>query len=455
MDELLTGLDSRAVSDEGKRMMQDMHARVDEYRSLRTALIAAQVVPGSPIETLPEAKAIHKSGDDLSRVFDGVGSLAMKAAEDHMTQQHELVVHEVVTAGIVVLLILLLTSLFAARIIRKIAWRLGKLVDEAHAIAGGDLTTPIMILNNDEIGQVASSFEKMRQSMQEAMSEISVAASQVASGAKNVSDASVALSQGAAEQASSVEELSASLEEISSQTASNADSAKQADELTQKACGQARQGDEDMQAMLAAMEAINVSSANISKIIKVIDEIAFQTNILALNAAVEAARAGQHGKGFAVVAEEVRNLAARSAKAAKETTDMIEDSIHKVDDGRAIASKTAEALQVISSHVTEVTQLVGGIAKASQEQKLSLEQINQGVSQVSQVVQGNSATSEETASASEELSAQANRLQETAGQFSLGRAADMQPVASTAPYGAATQQAPAPTAAKKMDFGKY
>jgi methyl-accepting chemotaxis protein len=285
------------------------------------------------------------------------------------------------------------------------------------------------------------------------------AADQVSAGAKNVSDASVSLSQGAAEQASSVEELSSSIAEISSQTRSNAENANKANELTLQTRQHAQLGDEDMKEMLTAMEAINVSSSSISKIIKVIDEIAFQTNILALNAAVEAARAGQHGKGFAVVAEEVRNLAARSAKAAKETTNMIEDSVGKVNDGQAIARKTAEALQVIVGNVTEVAELVSSITKASNEQNLALEQINQGVLQVSQVVQANSATSEESAAASEELSAQAGRLQETAGQFRLGATtmavSSAGPAIPAAPGSKRSGKVPRIALTEEEGFGKY
>lgn len=312
---------------------------------------------------------------------------------------------------------------------------------------------------------VAANFEKMRGELDRSMQAIRMAAGQVAAGAKNVSDASVSLSQGAAEQASSVEELSSSIAEIASQTKSNAENADHANELTGKARVQAQNGDKEMKEMLRAMEAINVSSANISKIIKVIDEIAFQTNILALNAAVEAARAGSHGKGFAVVAEEVRNLAARSAKAAKETTDMIEDSIAKVNEGRTIASKTAEELEVIMTHVEDVASLVEGIAKASNEQQLALEQINQGVLQVSQVVQSNSATSEQAASASEELSAQAASLKDTAGKFRLtglperwaepAALPETDPAGAPAPKETAGEHRPPQEPSLPGGFGKY
>lgn len=258
-------------------------------------------------------------------------------------------------------------------------------------------------------------------SLNTVMNDIGTAAEQVAGGSRQVSDGSQALSQGSTEQASAVEELTASITQIAAQTKQNAANASQANELANSACADADKGNTHMKKMLDSMRDINVSSGNISRIIKVIDEIAFQTNILALNAAVEAARAGQHGKGFAVVAEEVRNLAARSANAAKETTSMIEGSIVKVEEGTRIANDTAAALDSIVMGVAKAASLVGEIAAASNEQANAIFQINRGVEQVSQVVQTNSATAEQSAAASEELNGQAEMLQEMVGQFQLKR----------------------------------
>lgn len=287
----------------------------------------------------------------------------------------------------------------------------------AERIAEGDLTVEIEVRSDRDL--LGRKLKQMVESNNEVLTNINAAAEQVASGASQVSASSISLSQGATEQASVVEQLSASLEEISAQTNQNAVNAGQANELAESVKANAMLGNRQMKEMLEAMEEINEASANISKIIKVIDEIAFQTNILALNAAVEAARAGQHGKGFAVVAEEVRNLAARSAGAAKETTDMIEGSIKKAEAGTKIANDTAQALRDMVSGIEKVAELVGEIAIASNEQASGVAQINQGIMQVSQVVQTNSSTSEESAAASEELSSQATMLKQLVARFNL------------------------------------
>jgi methyl-accepting chemotaxis protein len=254
------------------------------------------------------------------------------------------------------------------------------------------------------------------------MSEIAIASQQVAAGTSQVSDGSQAISQGATEQAASIEELTATVTQIAAQTRQNALSAGKANEMSEQAKDKAIKGNEQMQSLQLAMTEINDSSASISKIIKVIDDIAFQTNILALNAAVEAARAGIHGKGFAVVAEEVRNLAARSAAAAKDTTELIEGSIKKADAGTKIADETANALKHIVDVVEKAVELVAEISEASNQQATAVGQVNMGIEQMSQVVQTNSATSQETAAAAEELSSQAAMLKEMVGKFALKEA---------------------------------
>ena len=237
-----------------------------------------------------------------------------------------------------------------------------------------------------ELEETGSTFKRIIAGLSEGVSQANDAAAQVAS-------ASQQLAEGASEQASSLEETSSALEEMSAMTQTNAANARKANEVTASTHTAAQQGDQ-------TMAAINQSSDDISKIIKVIEEIAFQTNLLALNAAVEAARAGEHGKGFAVVAEEVRNLAQRSAQAAQETTTLIEDSVGKTREG-------TEAIQAIVRGITQVTDLVNGITQASEEQAQGVEQVNIAVSQMDKVTQTNAASAEESASAAEELSAQA------------------------------------------------
>ncbi|SKA90507.1 methyl-accepting chemotaxis protein [Paucidesulfovibrio gracilis DSM 16080] len=289
--------------------------------------------------------------------------------------------------------------------------------DLAQAIAQGELARRVDVSSDkDRLGRA---LDTMVRRLNEIIGQIGTAAAQVQDGSGQVSESSQALSQGATEQASSLEEITSSITEISSQTRTNADNASQASRLASEARDAAQTGDREMGSMVSAMEDINESSQAISKIIKVIDEIAFQTNLLALNAAVEAARAGKHGKGFAVVAEEVRNLASRSAKAAQETAQLIEGSVAKVGSGSEIATQTAQSLQQIVEKITTVADIVAEIAAASDEQAKGVTQINQGLSQIDQVTQQNTANAEETASAAEELSSQAVEMRRLVGQFHL------------------------------------
>ncbi|HWS28669.1 MAG TPA: methyl-accepting chemotaxis protein [Clostridia bacterium] len=262
--------------------------------------------------------------------------------------------------------------------------------------------------------------------LNEILGEINTSADQVAAGTAQVSDGSQEISQGATEQAASIEQLTASVTDIAEQTKHNASSANQANQMSIEAKDGAVQGNKQMKALQQAMQDINESSASIGKIIKVIDDIAFQTNILALNAAVEAARAGAHGKGFAVVAEEVRNLAARSADAAKETTELIEGSIKKTEAGTHMANETAAALENIVQSVEKAVKLVAEIAAASNHQATAISEVNKGIEQMSQVVQINSATAEEAAAAAEELSSQADLLKMMVGRFQLRSDSKMQ-----------------------------
>ncbi|WP_303871262.1 methyl-accepting chemotaxis protein [Acetobacterium wieringae] len=313
---------------------------------------------------------------------------------------------------------------------------LKKYVDEItiilQRIGEGDLSQEIKTYYHGDFVAIKLAINEITTHLSEVMKEIDDAAGQVEAGAIQISDGGQALSQGTTEQASAIQELTASIEEVAAETKRNAQNANEANERAIEVRTNAEVGNSQMLKMVTAMVEINESSSNISKIIKVIDDIAFQTNILALNAAVEAARAGQHGKGFAVVAEEVRTLAARSAEAAKETTGLIEGSIDKVAVGTKIADETAESLVEILNEIEKVTGLVGNIARASNDQASEIAQITKGIEQVSNVVQTNSATAEESAASSQELSGQAEVLKQMMRTFRL-KNQNINPVEKTTP----------------------
>ncbi|WP_051689764.1 methyl-accepting chemotaxis protein [Pelobacter seleniigenes] len=338
--------------------------------------------------------------------------------------------------------------------------------DMAEALAEGDLTRDVKVASKQD--RLGHALKTMVENLREIVGGIQLAGEQIASGAGQVADSSQSLSQGATESASSLEEVSASMNQLTEQVRVNSENASAANQLASESKLAAEQGNRQMAEMVGAMDEINSAGQNISKIIKVIDEIAFQTNLLALNAAVEAARAGQHGKGFAVVAEEVRNLAARSAKAAEETAELIEGSVALTARGSQTARQTAEALKNIMQGTTKVSDILEEIALASNEQAQGISQVTTGLTQIDQVTQQNTASAEESAAAAEELASQAQQLHTMLAQFKLNRST-LKPASvpsrmatpaptgwgSPAPQPRATRSAAPQISLDDDDFGRF
>lgn len=286
-------------------------------------------------------------------------------------------------------------------------------------ISEGNMTISIDTDYQNDFAPIKKSMEQIIVSLNDTLLQISTASHQVAAGSEQMSAGAQALSQGATEQASSIEELAASITEVSEMIRQNASHAQQASNNMDETTLGIEHGDQQMQNLVVAMNEIERTSGEIERIIKTIDDIAFQTNILSLNAAVEAARAGEAGKGFAVVADEVRNLASKSAEAAKETTVLIQSTLAAIKNGSAMVTETGKSLDQISDKAQIVNELVKKIAEASDTQASSIQQINVGINQISSVVQTNSATAEESAASSEELSAQAETLKTLVSHFKL------------------------------------
>ena len=323
----------------------------------------------------------------------------------------------------------------------------------AQEVADGNLTVEVRPRSDEDVMGMA--LKKLVSNNQHALGNIKDAAYQVTTSSSQVASASEALAQGSTEQASAIEQITASIDDVAEKTKQNASQANVAASLMGQAIVDVKKGNEEMQQMVTAMQDINKASENISKIIKVIDDIAFQTNILALNAAVEAARAGEAGKGFAVVAEEVRNLAAKSASAAAETAEMIEDSIAKVEAGSKIAHETAVALEGITEVVKKSETIINEIADASNYQATAIAQIDQAIEQVSQVVQTNSATSQQCAAASIELSNQAGRVREMLAIYKLNGNSYMDMSGSTSRHYESQLDRNEQIISLKDGFGKY
>ena len=375
--------------------------------------------------------------------------------------------NSIISLGIVAAVCLLLAIALGGYIVSSVVGPLGVLNRVTQELANGNLDMEISLQRKDEVGNLANSmgtltarlkdyicyideiaellekigrghldlefkntyegeFSKIKTALTDTatmlnatLTQINIAADQVANSSEQVSSGAQALSQGATEQASSIQELSAAINEVSMQSNKTAENAEQAKMISKESSTTIYQGKEEMQQMIAAMEEISNTTSEIGKIMKAIDDIAFQTNILALNAAVEAARAGEAGKGFAVVANEVRNLAGLSAESARNTEALIQKSIKAVEKGKAIVYETAKSLENVVTSAEKSEEIIQLIADASEEQASSIAQINIGVEQIAAVVQTNSATAEESAAASEELSSLSYLLKNLIDKFHL------------------------------------
>ncbi len=386
----------------------------------------------------------------------------MEILEKDSAENNKLVEAELATLTVILIVVaviaVIVTFMYAAILIRAISVPVAKLSEAAKKLAIGDVDVDCKKIHNDDLGELMDNFDEMAAAIRDqvrmadmiakgdftvdvkprsekdvlgkafnrlvadenaTLGNIREAGAQITVGSEQVANASQALAQGSTEQASALQQVTASMNEMTQRTKNNATEASEANDLVNNIKDMAAAGNEQMKSMIQAMDSINESSETISKIIKTIDDISFQTNILALNAAVEAARAGVHGKGFAVVAEEVRNLASKSAAAAGETAEMIEDSIRKIANGTKLAEATAKSLDEIVTSIDEIVSLISNIAVSSNDQSTAISQIDQAISQVSTVVQTNAATSEECAAASEELSNQAVTLKNLISQYKL------------------------------------
>ncbi len=408
------------LTDKGKeafKVYKDANNRYDGIIEKTLKLVEA----GKP----KEAEAFmrgdgFKANEDVQKSLDDMQNMKLKIAKE-TSDANTAMANKAIWIMTIIIAIGAAFGVFIGVVLtRAVTQPLARFNEVLGAVAEGDLSIQSDIKSKDELGAMSDILNTTITQLREAMLQVQESALAISTASGEISMGNQDLSRRTEEQAASLEETASSMEQITSNVNQTADNARSANTESSKTRQVAQDGGTAVSQVIAAMEAINASSAKINEIIGVVDEIAFQTNLLALNAAVEAARAGEQGRGFAVVAAEVRNLAKRSADAAKEIKGLIRESVAKSQDGTKVAAHAGETIQEVVVNVQRVTALVGEIAGATQEQSTGLNEINKAVVQMDEVTQQNAALVEESAAAAESLDAQAHALTEIVSRFKTG-----------------------------------
>ncbi|WP_269148698.1 methyl-accepting chemotaxis protein [Hydrogenophaga crassostreae] len=418
ISELQEYLQASIISEQGKTLLADIGDRRKAYIDIRKGYFK-KLADGDPSAPETLNQALMPAADQYVGAMDTLLRYQRDLVESSAAAASVQSRNGMVLLGSLGALTLLLGALLAWRISLSITRPVNEALEAAQAVASGDLSRAIVVTRTDEMGGLLTALNTMRQSLTDTVAQVRSATDSINVASSEIAAGNQDLSARTEQAASNLEETAASMEELTSTVTQSADAARQANQLAASASEVAVRGGQVVSQVVTTMEEINHSSKKISDIIGVIDGIAFQTNILALNAAVEAARAGEQGRGFAVVASEVRNLAQRSAEAAKEIKGLIGTSVDKVDAGSRLVAEAGQTMSEIVGSVQRVTDIIGEITAASGEQSSGISQVNTAVNQLDQMTQQNAALVEQSAAAAESLKDQAMKLAQVVQLFRL------------------------------------